>query len=139
MTRSPPSPARAPPPAQAPAAPGRPHSPDGPSSRTVTLDASKKKVKKGKKVKLSGDLSAAQDVAGCESGQTVELQVKGSRDRSFKARAQLKTDVTGGFSTKQKVKKTAEYRAVIAGTPACAAAESTATKVKAKKRKKRRA
>ena len=76
---------------------------------------------------------------GANRARRWSCSVKGRRDRSFKARAQLKTDVTGGFSTKQKVKKTAEYRAVIAGTSACAAAESTATKVKAKKRKKRRA
>ena len=110
----------------------------GPAARTITLAASKSKLKKGKKVTLSGDLSAPADVAGCESGQTVELQRKGKRDRSFTTRSQLTTDAAGRFSSKQKVKKTADYRAVVAATSTCAAAESAAKKVKVKKRKKRR-
>ena len=110
--------------------------PSGPASRTVTLSASKKKVKKGKKVTLSGDIASA-DIAGCEAGQSVTLQRKGAKDKNFKTRATLTTDGSGGFVSKQKLKKTAQFRATVAAGSACGAAESAPKKVKVKKKKKR--
>jgi 6-phosphogluconolactonase (cycloisomerase 2 family) len=111
--------------------------PGGPAQRTISLSVSKKKIKKGKKTTLKGDLSAPQDVAGCESGQLLELQKKGPKDGSFKTAAQLSADSSGGFSSKQKLKKTTQFRVMIEATASCGAAESAAVKVKVKKPKKK--
>jgi 6-phosphogluconolactonase (cycloisomerase 2 family) len=118
-----------------------------PAPRTITFDASKSKakksardpllaVRKGRKVRFSGDVSAPQDVAGCESNQTVELQRKKPKQAGFTTFDQLQTDATGNFSTKEKIKKTFEYRAVLVETAACDDAASPTEKVKAKKRTK---
>jgi DNA-binding beta-propeller fold protein YncE len=110
----------------------------GPAARTVTLNASKKKVKKNKKATLSGDISAPQNVAGCESGQAVELQRKRKKkDKDFKAVKTLTSDGSGGFTSKQKIKKTSQFRAVLAASATCDAAQSPTKKVKVKKKKRR--
>ena len=110
--------------------------PGGPASRTLTLSASKKKVKKGKKVTLSGDI-ASSDAAGCEAGQAVTLQRKGAKDKDFKTVATLTADGAGAFTSKQKLKKTAQFKATLAAESACDAADSAPKKVKVKKKKKR--
>ena len=108
---------------------------DDPAARTVALSA-KKKVKAGKKVKLSGDLSAPDDVTGCEASQTVEVQRKPKKKKAFKPLTSLTTDASGAFSLKTKVKKTTQYKAVVAASADCDGAESPVKKVKAKKKKK---
>ncbi len=117
------------------------------SARTVSFDASKAKakqagtsprlaVKKGKKARFSGDVSAPQNVAGCESNQTVEIQRKKPKQTTFTTLEQVQTDAAGSFSTAKKIKKTFEYRAVVGETAACDDATSSSEKVKAKKKKK---
>jgi hypothetical protein len=106
------------------------------ADRTLTLDANKNKVKEGKKVRLSGRLSAAARQGPCESGQTVELQRKKASQASFTTFTQVQTDSQGSFSLKKKVKKTFEYRAQVVETAACGAALSNSEKVKVKKQKK---
>ena len=108
----------------------------GKGSRTLTLDANKNKVKTGKKVRLSGRLSAVARQGPCESGQTVELQRKRPKQTTYTTFAQAQTDGQGGFSLKKKVKKTFEFRAQVVETAACTAALSNSEKVKVKKRKK---
>lgn len=105
--------------------------------RTLTLDANKSKVKKGKKVTLSGDVSAAGNVAGCEANQPVEIQRKKPSQSDFTAFQQLQTDGQGGFSLTTKVKKTFQYRAVLGETQTCEDATTDPKKVKAKKKKKK--
>jgi 6-phosphogluconolactonase (cycloisomerase 2 family) len=119
-----------------------------PTPRTVSFDATKAKngkkagkalllaVRKGGRVRFSGDVSAPQDVAGCESNQTVELQRKKPKQATFTTFDQLQTDAPGNFSTKKKIKKTFQYRAILGQTAACGDATSNSEKVKAKKKKK---
>jgi hypothetical protein len=119
------------------------------ASRTISFDATKVKkkkaagkepllaVKKGKKAQFSGDVSAPQNVGGCEANQTVELQRKKPSQATFTTFDQLQTDAAGNFSTKKKIKKTFEWRAVLGETQACENAESGSEKVKAKKKKKK--
>ena len=107
-----------------------------PAARTISLKGSKKKVKKGKKVKLTGDLAAPTD-PGCESGQTVTLLRKRGKG-SFATLRAVTTDGSGGFSTTDKVKKSSQYRAQVVATSACGSADSKAVKVKAKKKKKKK-
>jgi hypothetical protein len=119
------------------------------STRTLTFDASRVKAKKkkkaasvsrlvvttGRKARLSGDLSAPQDVTGCESNQTVELQRRKPKQTAFRTFAQVRTDVTGKFSIKKKIKKTFVYQAVVGETAGCYDSTSNTEKVRAKKKK----
>jgi hypothetical protein len=103
--------------------------------RTVTLDANKNKVKKGKKVTLTGRLTEIVRQGECQSGQTVQLQRKRPTQTTFTTIEQLQTDAAGSFSTKKKVKKTFEYRAQVAETATCAGQTSNSEKVKVKRKK----
>jgi hypothetical protein len=131
----------APPPGNGPPAVG------APTPRSISFDASKAKkgkkggkvpllaIKKGKKARFSGDVSAPLDVPGCESNQTVELQRKKPKAATFTTFQQLQTDAAGNYSKKKKIKKTFEYRAVLGETATCDDAASRTEKVKAKKKK----
>ena len=103
--------------------------------RTVTLDANKNKVKKGKRVTLTGQLNQVTRQGACESGQPVQLQRKKPSQTTFTTVEQLQTSATGSFSTRRKVKKTFEYRAQVAETGACLGQTSNTEKVKVKKKK----
>jgi DNA-binding beta-propeller fold protein YncE len=120
------------------------------STRTVTLavakvrpktesSAPRLKVKKGKKVIFSGNVSAPDDATGCAAGQTLRLERKRPRESSFTGFAEAQTDASGRFSTTQKIKKTYQYRASLVETDACSNALSLTEKVKVKKRKKKTA
>jgi hypothetical protein len=109
----------------------------GQAGRNVVLDANKNKVKKGRRVTLTGQLNQIVRQGPCESGQAVELQRKKPSQSSFTTIQQLQTDAGGGFSTKRKVKKTFEYRAQVSETATCGAALSNTEKVKVKKKKKK--
>jgi WD40 repeat protein len=113
------------------------------SERTVTFKAAKVKQKRarellaigaGGKARLSGEVSAPKDVAGCESNQPVQLQRKKPKGKTFKTFKQVRTNASGDFSSKQKVKKTFVYRALLAETAGCDDATSAGKRVKAKKR-----
>jgi hypothetical protein len=109
--------------------------PNCPHSRTLTLDTSKRKVKKGKKVAFSGQLDSSGNEPTCESGQTLALQRKKPTKTTFATFDQVQTGATGNFSTKEKVRKTFQYRALVAKSPHCDDALSNNRKVKVKKPK----
>jgi hypothetical protein len=106
-----------------------------PRGRTVTLDANKNRVKKRKRVRLSGRVTELARQGECHSGQTVELQRKRPNQAAFAAFAQAQTDAAGSFSSRVKVRKTYEYRAQLAETATCDDALSNTEKVKLKKNK----
>jgi hypothetical protein len=108
----------------------------GKGNRTLTLDANKNKVKKRKKVTLSGRLAPAARQGPCESAQTVQLQRKRPSQTTFTTFASLQTDAQGSFSLKKKVKKTFEYRAQVVETATCLGGLSNIEKVKVKRKKK---
>jgi hypothetical protein len=103
--------------------------------RTLTLDANKNKVKKGKKVTLTGRLTELVRQGECQAGQPVELQRKKPSQTTFTTVETLQTDAAGSFSAKEKVKKTFQYRAQVPETPTCAGGISNTEKVKVKKTK----
>ena len=105
-------------------------------NRSLTLDANKNKVKRGKKVLLSGRLTTAGGQGPCDAGQTVELQRKRPKQPAFATFAQVQSDAQGGFSLKLKLKKTFEFRAQLLETAACTAALSDSERVKVKKRRR---
>jgi NHL repeat len=120
--------------------PARP-SPEGPvgrADRSVTLDANKNKVKKGRKVRLFGRITKLAGQGECESAQNVLLQRKRPKRTAFTTVQQLQTEAQGSFSTKRKVKKTFQYRAEAPETANCAEGLSNTEKVKVKKKSRRR-
>jgi hypothetical protein len=106
-----------------------------PQDRTLTLDANKSKVKKGKTVTFLGQVNSSGDEPSCESGQTVELQRKKPTQADFATFDQVPTYATGDFSAKEKVKKTFDYRVQVAETATCHGQASNTEKVKVKKKK----
>jgi hypothetical protein len=103
--------------------------------RNVILDANKNKVKKGKKVTLTGSITEQARAGECQGGQTVDLQRKRPSQTTFTTFMQVQTDAQGAFSLKKKVKKTFEYRAQVVETGTCTSALSNSEKVKVKKKK----
>ncbi len=103
------------------------------STRTLTLDASKSKVKKGKKVGLSGQIDSPVGAA-CEATQTLELQ-RVKKGTKFKTFTTDKTNATGKFTLKVKVKKTYRYRAELGESATCLADTSNTEKVKVKRKR----
>jgi hypothetical protein len=118
------------------------------SERTVSFDATKAKKKKaagkepllrvlkGKKARFSGQVSAPEDTTGCQANQTVELQRKKPSQATFTTVETLQTDAAGSFTTKERVKKTFQWRAFLTENPDCDDATSNSEKVKAKKKKR---
>jgi hypothetical protein len=107
------------------------------ADRTLTLDANKGKVEKGRKVRLTGQIDAPLNEAGCEPNQTVELQRKAKKapDTAFATFKTVQTDQTGNFADKVKVKKTRIYRAVVQESGVCDDELSNTQKVRVQKKK----
>jgi hypothetical protein len=104
--------------------------------RTLSLDVNKHKVKKGKKVRLSGRVTPiGRQGAECLSSQPVELLKKKPSASDFRAFATVQSDAQGNFSLKKKVKKTTEFSARLQPTASCVAASSETETVKVKKKK----
>ena len=106
------------------------------TARTLSLQASKTKVPKGRKVTFTGAVAAG-GVSVCTAGQAVDLQKAGTgKDAKFRHLAGATTDAAGRFTVQVKVRKTARYQVVVAELPDCRTATSPVVKVKAKKRHK---
>jgi hypothetical protein len=89
-------------------------------------------AERGKKVRLSGHLDAADNEPACKSGQTVDLQRRRPKQSIFKTFAQAETDAQGDFSLKKKLKNTLEFRARVPKTATCDDGLSNTEKVKVK-------
>ena len=106
------------------------------TARTVSLKASKTKVKKGQKVTFSGSVAAA-GVSVCTAGQAVDLQKAGKgRRAAFHHLRGLTTDASGRFTVKLKIRSTARYQVVVAERPDCRSAVSAVVKVSSKRPKR---
>jgi hypothetical protein len=92
-------------------------------------------VKKGKKVRLSGQIEATGNEPVCEANQIVEILRTGLKGGTTKLVGTDKTDAAGIFQTKEKVKKSSLFIARVAETPACEPETSGTKKIKAKKKK----
>jgi hypothetical protein len=103
---------------------------------TLTIDANKGKVEKGRKVTLSGQLDVAANES-CEPGRQIQIQrrLKSEDDSKFATFETVTTDATGNYSTKEKVKKTYFYRAVVAENESCDDETSNSQKVRVQKKK----
>jgi hypothetical protein len=103
------------------------------TARTLSLQASKKKVTKGRKVTFTGAVVAG-GVSACTAGQAVDLQKAGTdANAKFRHLAGATTDAAGRFTVKVKARKTARYQVVVTEVPDCRTATSPAVKLKVKK------
>jgi len=112
--------------------------PGGPTAvtqagRSLTLNASPRKVKKGKKFTLSGSVSSQVDPGSCQGGQSVVIERAKPGSSAFGTWTTVTTDSGGGFSLKVKGKKTFLYMAHVDPTATCGGSDSTSTKVKVTK------
>jgi hypothetical protein len=104
-----------------------------PAPRTLTLDANKNKVRRGKKVRLSGQVTSV-NLQACAFGQAVTLERKATKKKGkMSPIAQVRTDAQGRFFAKSKVTATSKFRAEVAQTPSCGSAASKRETVKLKK------
>jgi hypothetical protein len=103
---------------------------------TLTIDANKGKVEKGRKVTLTGQLDVAANES-CEQNRSIQLQrrLKSEDDSKFATFATVQTDAAGNYTLKTKVKKTRFYRAVVTETEACDDESSNSQKVRVQKKK----
>jgi hypothetical protein len=111
--------------------------PDPPKADgTLTIDANKGKVEKGRKVTLAGHLDVPSNES-CEPGRQIQIQrrKKSQPDSAFATFETVQTDATGNFSLRTKVKKTRFYRAVVSETGACDDETSNSQKVRVQKKK----
>ena len=105
------------------------------AGREVDLVANHGKVRRGKKVTLRGVLQAFANPAGCERGQTVQIQRRTPTSPRYVTVATKKTDSSGGFSGRFTVTRTRIYRARVAQTDSCLGAVSSGERVRAVKTK----
>jgi len=123
----------------APPPPEEPQPEPGPQTKadgTLTIDANKGKVEKGRKVTLTGQLDVPSNES-CEPGRQIQIQrrLKSEDDSKFQTFETVTTDAAGNYTLKVKVKKTYFYRAVVAETEACDDETSSSQKVRAQKKK----
>jgi hypothetical protein len=104
--------------------------------RSLVLNVSKHRVKKGKKILLSGELNELANEPACESGQVVELQRKKPRQSTFTAFDHVTTFASGDFATDVGVRRTYQYVAVVTESGGCGAQVSEIEKVKVKRKKR---
>jgi hypothetical protein len=103
---------------------------------TLTIDANKGKVEKGRKVTLSGQYDTLANEA-CEPDREVEIQrrLKSQDDSKFTTFQTVTTDAAGKYSLREQVKKTYFYRAAVGETEACDDELSNSQKVRVQKKK----
>jgi hypothetical protein len=103
---------------------------------TLTIDANKGKVEKGRKVTLSGQYDTPTNEA-CEPNRQIQIQrrLKSQPDSAFATFETVQTDAAGNYTLKTKVKKTRFYRAVVTETDACDDETSNSQKVRVQKKK----
>jgi hypothetical protein len=103
---------------------------------TLTIDANKGKVEKGRKVTLTGQIDVHGN-EGCERNRAIEIQrrLKSEDDSKFATFVSVQTDVNGNYTIKVKAKKTYFYRAVVSETEVCDDETSNTQKVRLQKKK----
>jgi hypothetical protein len=100
------------------------------AGRKVDLKASRSRVKRNAKVRLSGVVEAFANPRVCQRGQSVQIQRSGLRGGRFTTFRTVKTNSKGSFQTPLfKVTSTQLYQARVSQTDACMGAQSTRKRV----------
>jgi hypothetical protein len=124
----------------APSTGGPPTGPQGPqgpagaaavsqAGRVVDLAANRGSVRRGKRVKLSGDVDAFANAGVCENKVAVELQRRKPGRVPFRTFSRKTSNGTGGFSLTFKPASTFLYRALVRQTDQCLGAASDRERV----------
>ena len=95
--------------------------------RSISLNASRRQVPRGGRVRLGGAISGAD---ACEGGQTVKLKAKtpGGRFRTIGSKV---TTSAGEYAFSVRVRRTKDYRAVAPRDGVCQTAKSGTVRVRA--------
>jgi hypothetical protein len=99
------------------------------AGRVVDLAASREKVRRGRRVRLRGDIEAFANAAQCERGVEVELQRRRPARVPFRTFARRTTSSTGGFRALIRPRRTRLYRALVRATAVCLGAASDRQRV----------
>ena len=96
--------------------------------RSISLDANKRRARRGSRVRFFGSIEAA---GNCASNQAVVLQAKPLRGGRFQRVARTRTDSQGDYSVNVVVRKSRKYRASTPRNGVCDAARSNNITVRA--------
>jgi hypothetical protein len=102
----------------------------GDAQRSVSLDASRTTIAKGKRVRLFGEVTGD----ACTSGAAVVLETRRPSEETFASVVETSTDSDGGFEIRLRLRKTSIFRAVVVAAEGCAGASSPEVKVRVKRR-----
>jgi hypothetical protein len=96
--------------------------------RSISLRSNRRRVRAGRRVTFSGDITAAES---CADGQNVILQSRRNRNSRFRALIRGTTDAEGTYRFRVTVRRTRQYRAVAPGDGVCDRARSRIVRVRA--------
>lgn len=97
--------------------------------RDISLEANRKRVREGRRVRLSGSIEAAS--SACEAGQQVRLRAKRPNGR-FKTIAKKNTNSDGTYLFRPRVRVTKIYKAIAPKGEICRLARSGNVRVRAR-------
>ena len=89
------------------------------SGRVVDLAASRARIRRGKRVRLAGDVDAFSNAAACEQAAIVQLQRRRPGSLPFRTFRRLTANGSGGFSLRLRPRRTFLFRALVGETDAC--------------------
>lgn len=96
--------------------------------RDISLDASRNRVRKGRRVRLFGAISGAE---ACSADQKVRLQAR-IPGRKFKLIKSTTTNASGEYTFRVRVRYTKDYRAIAIKEGVCERTRSNTVRVRAK-------
>jgi hypothetical protein len=105
--------------------------PTTPAEGSMSIAASRAKIRKGRKVRLSGSIESTEV---CTAGREVMVQSR-RPGRNLRTKTVVTSDAQGDWSVRVRQKKTKEWRAVAPATEACQEITSNIVKVKVSRRR----
>jgi hypothetical protein len=106
------------------------------AGRTVDLAAGRARIRRGRRVRLSGLVEAFANDSACEPGQTVELQRRRPGRAGFRTFARMTTNGGGAFSRRIRPRRTYVYRARVLQNAQCLGAASDKERVNVVRRRR---
>lgn len=101
-----------------------------PGERSISIDSNRSRVRKGRRVRLSG---AIEGDPACSGGQAVSIQAKRVRGGRFGTVKTTTTDDDGDYSVRMKMRRAKKFRATVQSTGTCSAARSRAITVRVRR------
>lgn len=108
------------------------------AGRTVSIAASRSRVRRPRRLGLRGVIEAFSSPASCERGQTVLLQRRRPGRARYKTFLRRRSNAQGEFSAKIRPRRTYVYRARVGRSGVCEGAASDGERVTVIQKRKRR-